>query len=569
MQTQRTTSTPRTRQQRRTIRDFAPGTLTTAISIGAVLLLVAFTFVGDWLQVPNLSLSATGQFISPNGDGSYDLFTINYNIDKDAKITALVYSDKSVIRTLTDGQTQAKGDHFITWDGRNNTGGVAADGTYRIEITASGAMRSTAQSLTTQLDTLAPTVQLVNMPEAMRVNKSDLLIEGVTEPGAVVWLNNLAEPLRVDAAGRFSTQIKLLEGDNRLQMRVIDVAGNVTQVQRNISLLTQAPEIIITRPLDNEWTNQQLLTIQGSVQPGTTLQINNQSVKVEADGTFQHQVLLQDGLNGLKMVATDDLGNITTVDRNVHLKMGAPPIEVNVQDGALVADPNLQLTGKVDPGSSVQVNGRVVTVSPLGDFQSTIPLLNGDNTIDIQSTDQAGNVTRLVRRVTFQTGTTSGLARLGENLDMFPMLVIPTAAVLATLLALIYLRQNRVSLALSVEQNTFVPGRPDEEKVLAISLDLSKNARVSLEVLDQQGYPRATILHNRRKVGRRHIFYWNGYDDRAQPLAPGDYVIQAEAGSPPLQVSSSVQVRIERQVMPQVQTPVYTRGQTISSTRKE
>lgn len=568
MQTQRS-STPRARQQRRTLRDFAPGTLTTAISIGAVVLLVALTFVGDWLQVPELALSAPGQFISPNGDGSYDIFTINYRLGDDAKVTARVYSDQNLVRTLAEAQPQSRGDHFLTWDGRNDLGAAVADGTYRIEILASGALRSVSQSVTAQVDTLPPTVQLVNLPDAMRVNKPDLLIEGITEAGAVVWLSSTAQPLRVDNAGRFAFQAKLLDGDNRFQIQAIDPAGNTTLVQRNVSLVTQAPEIVITRPLDNEWTNQQLLTIEGRTLPNTVLTINQQQVKVGPDGFFQHQVLLNEGDNALRLVATDDVGNVTTLDRLVHLKTGAPPIQVNIQDGAQVADANLQLIGKVDPGSAVQINGREIPVSALGDFQVTIPLLNGDNTLDIQSTDQAGNITRLVRRVTYATGGADPLARVSENFNQFPLLVIPSALVLAIILAFIYLRQNRVSLALSVEQNTFVPGYPGDDKSLAILLDLSKNARVSLEVLDQQGYPRATILHNRRKVGRRHVFYWNGYDDRARPLPPGEYTIQAEAGAPPLQVTSAVQVRIERQAMPHVQTPAYVRGQSVTGTRQE
>ena len=81
--------------------------------------------------------------------------------------------------------------------------------------------------------------------------------------------------------------------------------------------------------------------------------------------------------------------------------------------------------------------------------------------------------------------------------------------------------------------------------------------------MDKQGHPHATILYNRRKMGRRHIFYWNGYDDRGLPLPPGDYTLQAEAGAPPLQVTSAVQIRIERQSVVQVQSPAYVRGGTM------
>jgi len=543
--------------------------LVTALSIGAVVLLVIVTFAGDWMSVPALTVSATGQFLSPNHDGNYDIFTVNYHLGTDAKVTARVYSDQNPIRTLVENQPESTGDHFLTWDGHNSLGAVVPDGMYRIEIIASGPMRSSSQSVMSQVDTVSPSVQLVNLPDAMRVNKSDLLIEGVTEPGAVVQLSGASQLVRVDNAGRFSIQAKLTDGDNRFQIQAIDTAGNITQIQRTISLVTKAPEIAITRPLDNEWTNQQVLTIEGKTLPGTTLTINQQPVKVGPDGSFQSEMMLNDGDNAIKLVAVDDVGNVTTLDRVIHLKTGAMPIQVNVQDGAQIADANFQLIGKVEPGSSVQINGRTIPVSALGDFQVTIPLLAEKNTLDIQSTDQAGNVTRLVRSVTHSTTSPDPLSRLGKNLDQFPLLVLPSALVLAIILAFIYLRQNRVALTLSVEQQTFVPGSPNEDKVMSILLDLSKNARVSLEVLDQQGYPRATILHNRRKVGRRHVFYWNGYDDRARPLPPGDYTIQAEAGAPPLQVTSAVQIKIERQGAAPVQTPAYVRGQSTTGMRRE
>jgi hypothetical protein len=48
-----------------------------------------------------------------------------------------------------------------------------------------------------------------------------------------------------------------------------------------------------------------------------------------------------------------------------------------------------------------------------------------------------------------------------------------------------------VSLVLSVDRRSFAPGVPGERKVLILSPDLNKAARVSLEVLDRYGRPLA------------------------------------------------------------------------------
>ncbi|MBI5951503.1 MAG: hypothetical protein HY865_07580 [Chloroflexi bacterium] len=546
-----------------------PGVLTTAISIGVVVLIVAITFVADWMRIPELSLSAQGQFVSPNGDGSYDIFTVSYRLADSARITARVYSDQNVVRTLANGQNESAGEHFLVWDGRNDVGAVAPDGFYRIEVVAAGTMRSTSQSAQAQLDTQPPTVQLANLPEGVSVNTPNLQIEGVTEPGAMISLNGTAQPQRVDNIGRFTFPFKLVDGANSIDLQAIDPAGNTTRLQRTIQLVTEPPDISITRPLENEWTNQQIVSIEGVTRPGATLTVNQQSVRVEADGSFRHELILDQGANALHFVATDEVGNIAVLDRVVHLKVGALPIQVNVQDGAVIGDANLQLTGKVEPGSLVTVNGMAVPVNAFGDFQTTTALNSGDNTITIEARDLAGNVTTLARRVTYQQGGGDSLERLSRNLENLPILILPSILAIGAILAFTYLRQNRVSLALSVDPPTFVPGLPGSEKNLVILLDLSKTARLSLEVLDQNGNLRASLVQNRRKIGRRHIFHWNGYDDRGMLLPAGDYTVRAEAGAPPLQVTSSVQVRLERPLQPQVQTPAYTGRTTVSNTRQD
>ncbi len=564
-QQQPSASVRRRRARRANQTLFTPNTLVTAVSVGVVVLIVAATFVADWVRLPELSASTPYQLLSPNGDGSYDLLTINYRLGNDAKVTAVVYSGASAIRALTREQPQTAGEHFLTWDGRADAGSVVPDGMYRVEITAAGVVRSVSQSVPAQVDTLPPVVQIANLPDGMQVNKASLTLEGITEPGAIIFVGGSSQPIRADNSGRFSFQYKLQDGENAVELQAADAAGNITRVKRTVGLITEPPDIELTRPMDNEWTNNQMLTIEGRTRPGATLIVNGQNVKVNADGSFQHQLILEQGDTTLRFIATDSVGNVATLERLVHLKMGASAIQLNVEEGATVADPNLQLVGKVDPGAQVTVNGQPVAVSPLGDFQVIAPLNAGENVINIQARDAAGNVTTLTRRVSYNPGGMDGLARLSRNLDQASSLILPSVLLTAGFLAFLYLKQNRVTLAMLVDQPVFTPGGFGDDNLLCITLDLSKTARVSLEALDQQGNPRATILYNRRKMGRRHLFYWNGCDDRGLPLPPGEYTLRAEAGAPPLQVTSAVQIRIERQPTTPLQSPVYARGGTTTN----
>ncbi|GAB4542498.1 MAG: hypothetical protein Fur002_12880 [Anaerolineales bacterium] len=557
-----TANTAQRRRSRRGLQtDFTPSAIVTAISIGAVVLIVAATFISDWMRTPDVSLFGTGQALSPNNDGAYDFFTVNYRLGDDARVSARVYSgSNNLVRVLAEDEQQTAGEHFLTWDGRTQQGSAAEDGIYRIEIEAGGAMRSAKKSVTAQVDTQPPVIQIANLPDGMQVNKENITLEGITEPGAIVTLVGVSQPQRVDNSGRFSFPYKLLDGDNLIEIQASDTAGNVARVQRSVGLVTEPPDIELARPANNEWTNQQMVTIEGRTRPGATLTINQQTVRVQPDGSFQHQMILDEGDTVLRMTATDSVGNIATLERVVHVKLGAANIQMNVEDGATVADSVLQLNGHVEPGSQLTINGQSVPVSALGDFQYALPLNQGENYLQIESMDQAGNVTRLTRRVIYDGAGADGFSRLNRNLGNLSPFILPSILVTAAILAFIYFQQNRVKLALAVDQPIFAPGGFLDERTLAISLDLSKTARVSLEVYDQQGNPRVTLLYNRRKRGRRHLFYWNGYDDRGQLLPPGDYTLQAEAGAPPLQVSSAVQVRIERYAAQPVQPAVYVRN---------
>ena len=525
----------------------SPNVMFTAVTIGAVVLLLAVTFAADWLRAPELNITSASQFLSPNSDNSYDNATINYRLSEEAVVTARVLSEGGgVVRTLAEAQKETAGQHFLTWNGIDDTGRQVADGHYRIEIEAKGAMRSTSTGVALQVDTNPPMLDLLNLQDGSRVGSDLMAVEGITEPGATVWTNGSSAPVAVDGQGHFRTEKKLTEGANRIEVRAADASGNTTIIERTIELVTAPPELVIYSPTEGAWINNAKITVEGQAPNGVTLKINSQPVPLAPDGTFRYDLLMSEGDQRIQVTAVDDVGNVTTVERLVHIQTRGPRLELSIADGASFSDPLLQLSGTTSPGASVTVNRRPVTVGTLGDFQTTVSMVEGENVIEVLAIDLAGNGSILTRRVRYEIPQApGGLERLTRNLDLLPAVTIPAILLLSILLGMFLYRQNRLEMELSVDTQRFTPGLPEEGKNIVLRLDLNQAARVTIEVLDATGYPQAILLDNRRRSARQHVFLWDGYDDYGRPVTSGIYTVRATAGSPPIKVSSAVQVQVE------------------------
>lgn len=523
------------------------GVLASAMSIGVVLILVSATFIGDYLRTPELTLNASPLLLSPNGDQTQDSTNVSYTLSEEGQVTLEVFNEGgNLVRTLVENQIQSAGQHLVVWDGRDAQNLAVGDGRYRIELTARGTARSTRTGIVVEVDSQPPNLRVANLAPVTRVREPGLKIEGLTDPDATIWLAGDPQPIVVDGQGRFSISKQLVEGSNILEILATDPAGNTTRLSREVVLVTAPPDVTISSPLNDEWLNEALISVTGTVPPGTTLKIAGEPVSIGADGTFSHDLILQEGDNVLKVEATDDVGNVTTQERVVHVKTTPPGLSLSVDDGAVFRQSTVQITGYTEPGATVLVNNRAVPVSALGQFQTTLNLLSGENNVTIEARDRAGNTATLVRRLHFRAAAPeSDLTRLVRGFPQLPPFTVPALISLPLILVLAYYLTRPVSLALSTDQNSFRPGLPEEGKVLILSLNLSKSSRTTIEVLDEFNRPLATILHRRQRGAGFHRFYWNGYDDHGRVLKPGTYFVQAVASTPAGNVTSTVPVTIE------------------------
>ncbi len=520
-------------RRRATSKGLSFGPLATAITIGAVAVLLGVTFIGDWLRTPKIAASASPSIISPNGDQAQDSTNFSYTLNEDAQVTIQVLdANGNSIQTLVSNEFQTRGQHVTVWNGQSSLGQTAADGRYQVQVTAQGTVRASAQSANVVIDTIPPTLRLANLDEVSRIREANLTVEGLTDPDAVIQLEGDPTIIPVGADGHFSIKRQLLEGSNTVQVLATDPAGNVAVVSREVVLVTRPPEVTVTNPVNGEWTNESIVNVAGTVPPGTSLKVNGQEAVVREGGLFEREIILQEGENILRIEATDDVGNVTSQELILRRKTIPPNLTVNVDEGEIFQQSDVQIMGKTDAGAVVLVGGQSVAVSSLGEFQTTVSLLNGENLLDVVAQDQAGNTTQLQRRVTFDiTPPESELARVARNLPSLSTYFVPVLISLPFLLILAYFMTRPVSLVISSESNAFQPGLPKEGRFLRLAIDLTKAARTTVVVKDRRGNTIATLLHRRHRASGQHTLHWDGYDDFGRVAPPGEYTVQATAST--------------------------------------
>lgn len=139
-------------------------------------------------------------------------------------------------------------------------------------------------------------------------------------------------------------------------------------------------------------TNAKTVKITGKAEPGSTVTVNGKPATVAADGSYSIEVTLVDGMNPITVVCKDAAGNTTSQTVPVVADFTAPAVIVN-KVPVLKDATTYELSGRVEPGSKVTVNG--VTANVVNDYWKVeIPVKAAPDFTDvtIEATDAAGNV---------------------------------------------------------------------------------------------------------------------------------------------------------------------------------
>lgn len=160
------------------------------------------------------------------------------------------------------------------------------------------------------------TPTLFPLPEA--TNSATILVEGYTEADAEINVyrdDDLANTDRSDEKGVFKVELKLNEGENRIQVRARDSKGNESQsVVRTVIYDKSGVNLTVDSPTDDTeifGQKNQNVPFTGKVsKPEATVTVNGNYARVNADGNFTVTVRLYQGDNNILVRAVDRAGNV-------------------------------------------------------------------------------------------------------------------------------------------------------------------------------------------------------------------------------------------------------------------
>ncbi len=181
-------------------------------------------------------------------------------------------------------------------------------------------------------------------------------------------------------------------------------SSSVSNIPPQVPIFSSPPEA----------SSEQTITIDGFAQSGTEVVflLNTTEYKrqdVDDEGEFSVEIELNEGENLLAAYAvSEDSGLESNVSReytivfdntqpSIELSSPSPGEEIVGKDSQ-----ELTITGITEPEARLSINGRLDFADEEGNFSHDYRLSEGENTITIKATDEAGNEAELEFSISFR-----------------------------------------------------------------------------------------------------------------------------------------------------------------------
>lgn len=182
--------------------------------------------------------------------------------------------------------------------------------------------RSSGASITPTPVLLFPPL-LDPIPEATNTAKIRVSGSAPADTSVLVFVNDSeVKNGTVPQDGFFTFDgIPLKDGKNIITATVRDNQGNSSQSTDEFSIIYKksGPALEVSTPESDMTVNgeENTFTVAGIVEDQTRVTVNDRLVVLKPDGGFSYTINLNEGVNAIKVIATDIAGNTTTIERQV------------------------------------------------------------------------------------------------------------------------------------------------------------------------------------------------------------------------------------------------------------
>jgi len=290
-----------------------------------------------------------------------------------------------------------------------------------------------------KVDSIPPIVTISNPSvKSSKQNTNTILVEGKITPIKMchyqcdqliidknLTINGIETEVRGD--GFFLKELSLLEGNNTIQIKAMDEAGNSVQYDYEVFVDTKAPALIIESPFEGEVVTSKRLEIKGKTEPGVLLFINGEATPINEDGSFIKEIPYNSlGKKTVELVAQDQAENKTRQSVSfwfgitMQLKIGSKQASINNRIVTLTSPPIIQQGRTMVPIRAITEGLGAKVVWDAKTRKVTIKL--GTRTVEIWIGKKEGKVNGKtvildVPPQIFQGVTMVPLRFIAENLD--------------------------------------------------------------------------------------------------------------------------------------------------------
>jgi len=236
----------------------------------------------------------------------------------------------------------------------------------------------------------------------------------------------------------------LSQGNHRLSVRTVNVAGMTTYSNQSFLVDTEPPELELDEPFeDSVLSGRTSVRFRGNAGPVCRLFVGDVELPVAADGAFDAVVNFSEGRHPVQVISRDRAQNSASLLRTITVDITPPAIVVSSPpDGFRTHKADVQLTGRIEPGARFRVDGSTVMLSPDGSFDIPLTLTGGLKTVELYAEDAAGNgnITNITMTRLLDTSTNgdSFMGRFGPYIAAGAVAII----VVISAVALFFVRRR-------------------------------------------------------------------------------------------------------------------------------